>query len=393
MSQEDSQNIQTVKGEVSVIEPQIEQPKSTFLSPLSSIFSSSPVTNDKPPSAIMETPRLPVDTPSVIQGTASVFLDYDRFSKNIKSYKFLQTPLISNIVKEIKELRLPLTSPYGITEQIPNLINPIGQNESNITEMTTRVTTKSDERLKDLNSKIVEYGFNFVPTITDVGQSIKDGIINEIENVNKTLELKFQNIIINKVNELRTETSKSYNSYLNDTLNLDKINTPGYYDSVIKIAKTIFDHKLKINGYLNETDNITDDQFDVLLRLNGIQFGSYFSNIKPADLTVLPGTIYIGKGKIKSRKSGTLFGYSEIVKDSFLNSDGSITDSNNQYTWEINYSQNNKLNFIGHKGGNFTRRNFIPSKNRTRSVSQILKSNRITKNKRSNPRKTRKSSN
>jgi len=392
MFQEPSNQIvetpRAVQGEVSVIKPPSNFP--SLPSSLSSIFnSSSPSSPSSPPSEV------PNSTSALIEGTVSVVPFYQRFSQNIKSYKFLQTPLIIDIVKEIKELRLKLTSPYHITDQIPNLINPIEQNESSIAEMTTRVTNKSAERLEELNTKIGEYGFNFVPTITNVTQNIKDGILNEIENVNKTLELKFKNVIINKVNDLRSETSKSYNTYLNDTLNLDKINTPGYYDSVIKIAKTVFDHKLKENGYLNQTDNITDEQLDVLLRLNGAQYGVYFSNIRPSDIIVLPGTIYIGKGKIKSRKSGTLFGYSEIVKDSFLNKDGSITDSNNQYTWEINYSQTNKLNFIGHKGGNYTRRNFIPSKNRTRSVSniQLLKSNRKTKNKRSNDSRTRKSSN
>jgi hypothetical protein len=401
MFEEPSQPIETVQGEVSVVEPQSNFPYlSSFFK--SSIPSNKPDTPDTSgvPGITDELPKnevvtIPPATESVIEGSVSVLPFYQRFSQNIKYFKFLSSPLIIDTVKEIKELRRQLTSPYGITEQIRVLINPIVKNESNIDETINKITKISDDRLNELNKTIGEYGFNFVPTITDITQNIKDGISSQIENVNKTLDLKFKNVIINKVNELRTETSRLYNNYLTDTLNLDKNNTPGYYDSVIKIAKTVFEHRLKTNGYLNQKDTITDEQLDVLLRLNGIQFGAYFSSLKPDGILVTQGRIYIGKGKIKSRKSGTIFGYSEIEKDSFLNSDGSISDSDNQYNWVINYSQANKLNFVGHKGGNYTKRNFVPIKTRTHIISnnRRYKSNRMTKNKKNIRRITRKSSN
>jgi len=314
----------------------------------------------------------------MVQGDVSFIPFYQKFSQNIKSYKFLQTKLIIDIVNQLKELRLPLTEPYGI-DISSNLINPITQNDTNIANVITIIKSKTDERLKKINETLGEYGFNFVPSMPTIDDKLKTEIANEIEVVNKTLDLKFKNVFVKNVNEIRTETSKLYKAFLNDTLNLDNVNSPQYYESVIKIAKTFIEHKLKENGYLNKENTITDEQLDVLLKLNGVQFGAYF--LKPVEIAIaIPeNTIYIGKGTIKSRKSGTLFSYSKTTKDCFLNSDGTITDSSNQYTWAINYSQSNKLNFIGHKGGNFTRR--------------MIKNNKITKNKRSNRRKTHKSSN
>jgi hypothetical protein len=368
MFQNTPQENQEVKGEVSVVKPTTYFPSFFNSSSPSSTPSSTPST----PSS----PEVTDSTSSVIEGNVSVLPFYKRFSQNIKSYKFLQTKLIIDIVKQLKELRLPLTNPYNIA--IPsNLINTISQNAESISSVISSIKSKTDERLNEINKTLKEYGFNFVPSIQSIDEKLTTEIANEIEVVNKTLDLKFKNVIIKNVNQIRTETSNLYNAYLNDTLNLDKVNTPPYYESVIKIAKTFIENKLKENKYLNENDTITDEQLDVLLKMNGVQFGAYF--LKPVEIAIPENTIYIGKGTIKSRKSGTLFSYSKTTKDCFLNSDGTITDSSNQYTWAINYSQSNKLNFIGHKGGNFTRR--------------MIKNNKITKNKRSNRRKTHKLSN
>lgn len=359
----------TVEGEANYVEP-----KSNFPS-LSSFFPG----NKSPTSPPVVTPNiLPQEQNDLtVQGNVSVVPFHEKFSQNIKSYKFLQTKLIIDIVKQLKELRIPLTNPYGIN--IPsNLINPISQNNENISNVITTIQTTTNTRLEEINKTLGEYGFNFVPFMPTIDEKLQDEIVKEIEAVNQTLDLKFKNVFVRNINEIRTNISNSYNDYLNDTLYLDKVNTPQYYESVIKIAKTFIENKLKTNGYLNQkTQTITDEQLDVLLKMNGVQFGAYF--LKPSNIVVPENTIYIGKGTIKSRKSGTFFDYSKTTKDCFLNSDGTITDSSNQYTWAINYSQSNKLNFIGHKGGSFTRRN--------------LKSNKITKNKRSNRRKTHKLSN
>jgi virulence-associated protein VapD len=361
-----------VKGDASYVEPNSKFPS---ISSISSFFSGNKSPTSLPPVTTNEQP--PEPNGLTVQGDVSVLPFYQRISQNIKSYKFLQTKLIIDTVKQLKELRLPLTEPYGI--DIPsNLINPISQNETNINNVISTIKSKTDKRLKDINTALGKYGFNFVTSMSTIDDKLKTEIANEIEVVNKTLDLKFKNVFVKNVNEIRTEISKSYNDYFNNTLYLDKVNTPQYYESVIKIAKTFIENKLKENKYLN-ANNITDEQLDVLLKLNGVQFGAYF--LKPAEIAIaIPeNTIYIGKGTIKSRKSGTLFSYSKTTKDCFLNSDGTITDSSNQYTWAINYSQSNKLNFIGHKGGNFTRR--------------MIKNNKITKNKRSNRRKTHKLSN
>jgi hypothetical protein len=397
MSQEN-----TITGKATYI---VEEPKSNFPSSISSLFGiKSPTSPPNPPSSQVNDNQSPSSDQngSTVQGDVSFIPFYQKFSQNIKSYKFLQTKLIIDIVNQLKELRLPLTEPYGI--DIPsNLINPISQNETNIENVIFTIKSKTDERLKKINETLGEYGFNFVPSMPTIDDKLKTEIANEIEVVNKTLDLKFKNVFVKNVNEIRTETSKLYKAFLNDTLKLDNVNSPQYYESVIKIAKTFIERKLKDNSYLKKENTITDEQLDVLLKLNGVQFGAYFSNINNTNIQIPEHHIYIGEGNEtvqiygesksylkkmiglkrttnESKKKYWFMNQDGIIQDIFIDTKEGIKKNDQPILYEINY---NNQSFSMHRtksnGGRFTRRN--------------LKSNKITKNKRSNRRKTHKLSN
>ena len=384
-----------VEGEAKYVEPKSILPSFLSLFPDNKSHTSPPVVTP------IVQPQEQNDL--TVQGDVSVVVPFhEKIFKNIKSYKFLQTKLIIDIVKQLKELRVPLTEPYGIN--IPsNLINPISQNDPNISNVITTIQTTTNTRLEEINKMLDEYGFNFVHSMPTIDDKLKSEIVNEIEAVNQTLDLKFKNVFVRNINEIRTNISNSYNDYLNDTLYLDKVNTPQYYESVIKIAKTFIENKLKENGYLNQNDTITDEQLDVLLKMNGVQFGAYFSNINATQIEIPEHHIYIGQGNETVQIYGEsksylkqIVGLKRTTNESkkkywFMNQDGIIQDifidtkegikKNNQPTlYEINY---NNQSFSMHRtksnGGRFTRRN--------------LKSNKITKNKRSNRRKTHKLSN